>query len=75
MTDVSPIIDGALFIGKDDNSAGLQINLDGSVIIKGTSFTIEPPTIANGVVSNGIALETHTHSGVQSGDSNTGLPQ
>lgn len=83
MTDVSPIIDGAIFIGKDDNSAGLQINSDGSVILKGTSFTIEPVTNSTGIVNTGTINTTgnviiagkpvdgHVHGGVNRGSSDT----
>lgn len=71
MTDVSPIQSDAMFIGKDDNSAGLQINADGSVILKGTSFTIEPITNAAQVNVNGKPVDGHTHGGVQGGNSNT----
>lgn len=82
-TDVSPIIDNAMFIGKDDNSAGIQINSDGSVIIKGTSLTIEPPTTSSSITSsadiktsanvyaNGKPLDGHSHGGVERGGSNT----
>lgn len=48
---VSPVIDGAMFIGKDDNSAGLQINADGSLILKGTSLVIQPPVITNDTIT------------------------
>ena len=87
MTDVSPIIPDAMFIGKDDNSAGLQINGDGSVILKGASFTIEPVTNSNGIVNTGTIASTqdvtaggksmmnHVHGGVESGNSTTGGPQ
>lgn len=71
MTDVSPVQSDAMFIGKDDNSAGLQINADGSVVLKGTSFTIEPITNAAQVNVNGKPVDGHTHSGVQGGSSNT----
>lgn len=71
ITDVSPVQPGAMFIGKDDNSAGLQINEDGSVILKGTSFTIEPVTNAAQVNVNGKPVDGHTHSGVESGNSST----
>lgn len=53
LTNISPIIDNAMFIGKDDNSAGLQINSDGSLVIKGTSLLIEPPTTTNGISNTG----------------------
>lgn len=87
MTNVAPIINDAMFIGKDDNSAGLQINSDGSVIIKGTSLTIEPVTNSNGVINKGTISSTqditaggkstmnHVHGGVQSGNSKTGVPE
>lgn len=71
LTNVSPIINDAIFIGKDDNSAGLQINADGSVILKGASFTIEPVTNSNNIFVNGKPVDGHTHGGVQSGSSNT----
>lgn len=72
LTNVSPVIPGAMFIGKDDNSAGLQINADGSVILKGASFTIEPVTTSNNIIVNGKSVDGHFHGGVQSGNSNSG---
>ena len=58
LTDVSSVIPNAMFIGKDDNSAGLQINADGSVVLKGASFEIQPPTTSNGISNNGTATST-----------------
>lgn len=76
--DVSPIVSGAIFIGKDDNSAGLQINADGSLILKGASLQIEPPVITNSTITaigqitaNGKPLDGHSHGGVERGSSNT----
>ena len=60
-----------LFIGKDDNSAGLQINADGSVVLKGTSFTIQPVTNAAQINVNGKPVDGHTHGGIDRGSSNT----
>ena len=68
---VSPIVSGAMFIGKDDNSAGLQINSDGSVILKGTSFTIQPVTNAAQINVNGKPLDGHSHGGIERGSSDT----
>ena len=75
---VSPIVSGAMFIGKDDNSAGLQINADGSLIIKGASLQIEPPVTTNSTITsigqitaNGEPLDGHSHGGVERGSSNT----
>lgn len=76
--DVSPIVSGAMFIGKDDNSAGLQINSDGSLILKGASLQIEPPVTTNSTITsigqitaNGKPLYGHSHGGVERGSSNT----
>lgn len=71
LDDVSPIISNAMFIGKDDNSAGLQINEDGSVILKGTSFTIQPVTNAAQINVNGKPVDGHMHGGIERGSSNT----
>ncbi|MEG1232258.1 MAG: Gp138 family membrane-puncturing spike protein [Acinetobacter sp.] len=75
---VSPIVNGAVFIGKDDNSAGLQINADGSLILKGASLQIEPPVTTNSTITangqitaNGKPLDGHSHGGVERGSSNT----
>lgn len=75
---VSPIVSGAIFIGKDDNSAGLQINDDGSLILKGASLQIEPPVTTNSTITangqitaNGKTLDGHSHGGVERGSSNT----
>jgi phage baseplate assembly protein V len=61
------------------------IRLNGAVIINGSlnqgngsaggAATIAGPvTVTNDVVSGGVSLQNHTHSGVQSGGSNTGGP-
>ena len=78
LDDVSPIIGNAMFIGKDDNSAGLQINADGSLILKGISLQIEPPITASATITatgqitaNGKALDGHTHGGIERGSSDT----
>lgn len=78
LDDVSPIIDNAIFIGKDDNSSGLQINSDGSLILKGTSLHIVPPVTADSTINakgqitaNGKHLDGHSHGGVDRGSSNT----
>lgn len=78
LADVSPIVGGAMFIGKDDNSAGLQINSDGSLILKGASLQIEPPVTTNSTIdaigqitANGKPLDGHSHGGVDRGSSNT----
>lgn len=75
---VSPIVSGAMFIGKDDNSAGLQINADGSLILKGASLKIEPPVTTSSTITsigqitaNGKPLDGHSHGGVERGSSNT----
>lgn len=75
---VSPIVSDAIFIGKDDNSAGLQINSDGSLILKGASLKIEPPVTTNSTIdaigqitANGKPLDGHSHGGVDRGSSNT----
>lgn len=78
LDDVSPIVGNAMFIGKDDNSAGLQINADGSVILKGISLQIEPPITASATITaigqitaNGKPVDGHTHGGIDRGSSNT----
>lgn len=68
---VSPVVSDAMFIGKDDNSAGIQIGSDGTVTIKGTQFIIEPVTNAAQVNVNGKPVDGHAHGGVASGSSNT----
>ena len=71
LENVSPIVSGAMFIGKDDNSAGIQIGSDGAVTIKGTQFIIEPVTNAAQINVNGKPVDGHSHSGVERGSSNT----
>lgn len=75
---VSPIVSGAMFIGKDDNSAGLQINSDGSLILKGASLQIEPPVTTDSTIdasgqitANGKPVDGHSHGGIERGSSNT----
>lgn len=72
LTDVSSIPDDAMFIGKDNNSAGIQINSDGSLILKGTSIISEPIITAPDIIVNGKNVDGHNHGNVQSGNSNTG---
>ena len=68
---VSPIVSGAMFIGKDDNSAGVTIKASGDIDLNGVN--ISPSGIIT--LPDGTILNSHVHGNVQSGNSNTGGPQ
>ena len=71
LDDVSPIIGDAIFIGKDDNSAGVTIKASGDIDLNGVN--ISPSGIIT--LPDGTILNSHVHGNVQSGNSNTGGPQ
>ena len=71
LDDVSPIIGNAMFIGKDDNSAGVAIKASGDIDLNGVN--ISPSGIIT--LPDGTILNSHVHGNVQSGNSNTGGPQ
>ena len=71
LDDVSPIIGNAMFIGKDDNSAGVTIKASGDIDLNGVN--ISPSGIIT--LPDGTILNSHVHGNVQSGNSNTGGPQ
>lgn len=81
------IIPNAMHIGTA--SAYIRIFENGTIELNGTAFEVNAPTTlkqgltvigdstsASGdFIASGISLKSHTHNGVQSGSSNTGLPQ
>lgn len=74
--------DGEIVIGLKNNTFTLNVAENGGLTITAKSFTINSDVTINGkltattdVVGGGISLKSHTHSGVTSGSSNTGLPQ
>ena len=71
LDDVSPIIGDAMFIGKDDNSAGVTIKASGDIDLNGVN--ISPSGIIT--LPDGTILNSHVHGNVQSGNSTTGEPQ
>ena len=71
LDDVSPIVSGAMFIGKDDNSAGVTIKASGDIDLNGVN--ISPSGIIT--LPDGTILNSHVHGNVQSGNSTTGEPQ
>ena len=71
LDDVSPIVGNAMFIGKDDNSAGVTIKASGDIDLNGVN--ISPSGIIT--LPGGTILNSHVHGNVQSGNSNTGEPQ
>ena len=71
LDDVSPIVGNAMFIGKDDNSAGVTIKASGDIDLNGVN--ISPSGIIT--LPDGTILNSHVHGNVQSGNSNTGGPQ
>ena len=71
LDDVSPIVGNAMFIGKDDNSAGVTIKASGDIDLNGVN--ISPSGIIT--LPDGTVLNSHVHGNVQSGNSNTGGPQ
>ena len=71
LDDVSPIVGNSMFIGKDDNSAGVTIKASGDIDLNGVN--ISPSGIIT--LPDGTILNSHVHGNVQSGNSNTGGPQ
>ena len=71
LDDVSPIVGNAMFIGKDDNSAGVTIKASGDIDLNGVN--ISPSGIIT--LPDGTILNSHVHGNVQSGSSTTGSPQ
>ena len=71
LDDISPIVGNAMFIGKDDNSAGVTIKASGDVDLNGVN--ISPSGIIT--LPDGTILNSHVHGNVQSGNSTTGEPQ
>ena len=71
LDNVSPIVSDAMFIGKDDNSAGVTIKASGDIDLNGVN--ISPSGIIT--LPDGTILNSHVHGNVQSGNSNTGGPQ
>ena len=71
LDNVSPIVSDAMFIGKDDNSAGVTIKASGDIDLNGVN--ISPSGIIT--LPDGTILNSHVHGNVQSGNSNTGSPQ
>ena len=71
LDDVSPIVSNAMFIGKDDNSAGVTIKASGDIDLNGVN--ISPSGIIT--LPDGTILNSHVDGNVQSGNSNTGEPQ
>ena len=71
LDDVSPIVSDAMFIGKDDNSAGVTIKASGDIDLNGVN--ISPSGIIT--LPDGTILNSHVHGSVQSGNSTTGEPQ
>ena len=71
LDDVSPIISNTMFIGKDDNSAGVTIKASGDIDLNGVN--ISPSGIIT--LPDGTILNSHVHGNVQSGNSTTGEPQ
>lgn len=61
------IIPGAMHIGAE--SCYIRLFENGTIEIQGNV------TVNGTLTANGISLTEHTHDGVQSGSSNTGLPQ
>lgn len=85
LDDVSPIIDNAMFIGKDDNSAGLKIGLDGSLDFYGSKSTFHHNVFIENELTVSGALKAltklfimgkdfilHKHTNVQNGNSSSG---
>lgn len=55
-------------------SAYIRIKSDGTIEIKGDMSVNGNITATGNIVGAGVSLSTHVHSGVQSGNSNTGTP-
>lgn len=82
--------DGQAFVEINPQSHNVNVNTNGkisaiasgSATLKAQSVTIDAPqmtvtgklTVNGDIVGNGVDLKTHTHSGVQTGNGNTGRP-
>lgn len=82
--------DGQAFVEINPQSHNVNINTNGNIsaiasgsaTLKAQSVTIDAPqmtvtgklTVNGDIVGNGVDLKTHTHSGVQTGNGNTGRP-
>jgi phage baseplate assembly protein gpV len=64
----------APLIGMSANGVTATINGGGNVSIDGPVVTTDTIDTPGDITSGGISLQTHVHSGVQSGGSNTGGP-
>lgn len=74
--------DGEIVIGLKNNKLKLIVDENGNLTITAATVTINSDITVNGKItatgeiqSGQIKLTQHTHSGVTSGNSNTGLPQ
>jgi phage baseplate assembly protein gpV len=74
MTAGSQITMAAPLIGMSANGVTATINGGGNVSIDGPVVTTDTIDTPGDITSGGISLQTHVHSGVQSGGSNTGGP-
>lgn len=82
--------DGQAFVEINPQSHNVNVNTNGNIsaiasgsaTLKAQSVTIDAPqmtvtgklTVNGDIVGNGVDLKTHTHSGVQTGNGNTGRP-
>lgn len=82
--------DGQAFVEINPQSHNVNVNTSGNIsattsgsaTLKAQSVTIDTPqmtvtgklTVNGDIVGNGVDLKTHTHSGVQTGNGNTGRP-
>lgn len=82
--------DGQAFVEINPQSHNVNVNTSGNIsatasgsaTLKAQSVTIDAPqmtvtgklTVNGDIVGNGVDLKTHTHSGVQTGNGNTGRP-
>ena len=57
----------------DVNIVG-NVNIQGNITCTGTSHMNGDITCDGDVTASGVSLQTHRHSGVESGPSNTGTP-
>lgn len=79
---ISGISTTATQLRTDDGEAFIELSIGGAVTITSPQVTINGPLQVNGEITStgdqvaeGISQTGHTHGGVESGGSNTGVPQ
>lgn len=82
-TKIDNISNNSVQLRNNDGDAFIEIDSDGKIkLVSATSITLDAPlvemtgdlNVAGDSIAGTISLQTHTHSGVQTGGGNTGAP-